>query len=42
MTPLTPTPDEVMSLIVMLKNAREDVLKNSDPYGDPRIVETKP
>lgn len=32
------SPDEVLALIVMLQMARADVLENSDPMGDPRIV----
>jgi hypothetical protein len=32
------SPDEVLSLIVMLQNARADVLKNSRPFNDPRLV----
>lgn len=34
----TVTPDEALAMIIMLKNARADVLDNSDPMGDPRIV----
>ena len=33
------SPDEALAVIVMLKQAREDVLANSDPIHDPRIVE---
>jgi hypothetical protein len=33
------TPDEALTLINMLRQSRHDVLENSDPYGDPRIVE---
>lgn len=32
------TPDEALAIIVMLKQAREDVLNNSNPLGDPRII----
>lgn len=32
------SPDEVLALIVMLQNARADVLDHSDPLHDPRIV----
>lgn len=31
------SPDEVLLLIVALENARADVLKNSDPFHDPRL-----
>lgn len=33
------SPDEMQSIIIMLQNAREDVLVNSRPYSDPRIVD---
>jgi hypothetical protein len=33
------SPDEVLSLIVALQNAREDVLRNSRPLSDPRLVD---
>jgi hypothetical protein len=32
------TPDEIYSIIIMLKSALEDVLKNSDPLHDPRLM----
>lgn len=32
------SPDEALALIVMLQNARQDVLDHSDPLGDPRII----
>ena len=32
------SPDEVLLLIVALQNARADVLKNSRPLSDPRLV----
>lgn len=32
------SPDEALAVIIMLQNARADVLKNSDPLTDPRIV----
>ncbi len=32
------SPDEAAALAVMLQQARADVLDNSDPLGDPRIV----
>jgi hypothetical protein len=38
----TLTPDEALSVINALKNARTDVLNNSDPLGDPRLIERKP
>jgi len=31
--------DDALALIIMLKNARADVLENSDPLHDPRIVD---
>ncbi len=31
------TPDEALRLIVMLQQARADVLENSDPLHDPRL-----
>lgn len=33
------TPDEITLLIAALQSARDDVLKNSRPNSDPRIVE---
>ena len=33
------SPDEALSIITMLQQARADVLNNSDPFHDPRIVE---
>lgn len=35
----TLSPDEALSIAVMLLGAREDVLMNSNPLGDPRIVD---
>lgn len=35
----TLSPDEAFAVIVMLQRARADVLENSDPLHDPRIVE---
>jgi len=35
----TLSPDELLALIGMLKQARADVLENSDPLNDPRLVE---
>ena len=32
------SPDEVLILIAALQGARDDVLRNSDPIGDPRLV----
>lgn len=32
------SPDEVLAVIAMLHSARSDVLNNSDPNNDPRIV----
>lgn len=32
------SPDEALAVIVMLKQARADVLENSDPPHDPRII----
>jgi hypothetical protein len=32
------TPDEVAGFIAILHAARADVLSNSDPYNDPRVV----
>lgn len=32
------TPDEIPLVIAALQSAREDVLKNSKPYSDPRLV----
>jgi hypothetical protein len=31
------SPDEAQSIIVMLQQARADVLANSDPLHDPRL-----
>lgn len=36
------TPDEALAISVMLQQARADVLNNSDPLGDPRIVNRSP
>lgn len=33
------SPDEAQAIIIMLQQARADVLENSDPLHDPRIVE---
>lgn len=33
------SPDEALAVIAMLQGAREDVLANSDPLHDPRIVD---
>lgn len=33
------SPDEILSLVAMLQGARDDVLRNADPLGDPRLVE---
>ena len=35
------SPDEALSIITMLQGARADVLNNSDPLHDPRIVEPR-
>ena len=32
------SPDEIQSIIIMLKQAREDVLTNSRPIDDPRLI----
>lgn len=32
------SPDEVLALIVMLQGARADILENSDPLDDPRLI----
>lgn len=32
------SPDEALAIIVMLQRARGDVLENSDPTHDPRII----
>lgn len=32
------SPNEVLALIIMLKQARDDVLEHSNPNSDPRIV----
>lgn len=32
------SPNEALAVIVMLQRARADVLENSDPDGDPRLV----
>ena len=34
----TLSPDEILSIIIMLQQARADVLSNSEPLSDPRIV----
>lgn len=31
------SPDEAQAIVLMLTQARHDVLEHSDPYGDPRI-----
>lgn len=36
------SPDDLLSVIIMLQRARQDVLDNSDPEHDPRIVERSP
>ena len=33
------SPDEIEAIIIMLKQARHDVLENSDPQGDLRLYE---
>lgn len=33
------SPDEVQAVVVMLQNARADVLENSEPRHDPRIID---
>ena len=33
------SPDEALKIIVMLQGARADVLNNSNPLHDPRIVD---
>lgn len=33
------SPDEAQAIIVMLTNARADVLENSNPNGDPRLYD---
>lgn len=33
------SPDEAFALIVMLQQARADVLENSNPNGDPRLFD---
>lgn len=33
------SPDEIVALIAVLAAARSDVLKNSDPHGDPRLYD---
>jgi hypothetical protein len=35
----TLTPDEALAVIVMLQQARADVLENSNPNGDPRLFD---
>lgn len=35
---LTLTPDEAQALIIALTNARDDVLQNSRPFDDPRLI----
>jgi len=32
------SPDEALAVIVMLQQARADVLSNSDPMHDPRLI----
>lgn len=32
------SPDEALAVIVMLQQARADVLANSDPFNDPRLI----
>lgn len=32
------SPDEALTIIVMLQRARDDVLSNSEPLTDPRII----
>jgi hypothetical protein len=32
------SPDEALAIIVMLQQARTDVLEHSDPLHDPRII----
>lgn len=36
------SPDEALALVIMLQKARSDVLENSDPRGDPRLVDRSP
>ena len=36
------SPDEVLAVIVILQQAREDVLNNSDPQNDPRLISHGP
>ena len=35
------SPDEAQALIVMLQQARADVLEKSNPIGDPRLYDGK-
>lgn len=35
----TLSPDEILAVIAVLQNARADVLKNSRPLSDPRLVD---
>ena len=35
---MTLTPNEVRSLIIALTNSRDDVLQNSRPFSDPRLI----
>ena len=32
------SPDEVLSLVLALQGARNDVLRNSRPFDDPRLI----
>ena len=34
----TLTPDEAQLLIIALSNSRDDVLRNSRPFDDPRLI----
>ena len=34
----TLSPDEIQAVIIMLQNARADVLEHSDPLHDPRLI----
>lgn len=36
------SPDEVIAVIVMLQQARADVLRNADPLHDPRLIDPRP
>lgn len=33
------TPDEILAVVAALQSARDDVLKNSNPNNDPRIMD---